>query len=121
MCAVHQGYEISLRHRQCSPSVRGENAVVAEIWSAGGFARNTNVSVRPDYLKIDVIARLNGARMLIQVRTTGWPDGNFTTAPKDEHKVEVFVHRVGGEAAIRYAPAAKVTTLAQQWESGIPA
>jgi hypothetical protein len=108
----------------------GEDAVIADIRRVGGLARNANVSVRPNCPVIDVIARLNGARVLIQVRTTGTPKkADFITPPQACHALEdlatrrkahglwAFVYRVGDEAIIRYAPASTVTTLAEQWEA----
>lgn len=108
---------------------QGEDAVVAEIRRVGGTASNLNVSLKHNYPVIDVAARLNGARMLIQVRATTYlKDIKFTAFPQETqavaalaatrgcHGIWAFVCLVNGTAVITYDTASRVDAPAQQDE-----
>jgi hypothetical protein len=103
----------------------GEDAVAAELRSAGWEVLNLNREIAGNFPVADLVARKGAARPWVQVRRTTLESGDFTVRPEDARKAEyfgtwlgqaviyAFVHQPGGKTAIRYASAGAVAKLAE--------
>jgi hypothetical protein len=107
----------------------GEDAVAAELRNAGWEVLNLNREIAGNFPVADLIARNDAARPWIQVRRTTLESGDFTVCPEDARKAEyfgtwlgqpviyAFVHQPSGKTTIRYAVAAGVAKLAEEWQA----
>ena len=106
-----------------------EDAVASELRKAGCKVLDLNRDIAGNFPVADLIARIDAARAWIQVRGTTLESGDFTVYPEDARKAEffgawlgqpviyAFVHQYGGKATIRYAAAAEVAKLAEDWQA----
>jgi Holliday junction resolvase-like predicted endonuclease len=106
-----------------------EDAVEVLLQADGWETENVNRTGRAGYRSIDLIARKNGIRMLVEVRGTKSTDGRLITSPGKCHKVNAlvakdgspgifaFAHITAQGTAIRFGAARTVTRLAEEWEA----
>jgi hypothetical protein len=106
-----------------------EDTVASELRKAGWEVLDLNRDIAGNFPVADLIARNDAARPWIQVRGTTLESGDFTVYPEDARKAEcfgawlghpvlyAFVHQNGGKTTVRYAAAAEVAKLAEEWQA----
>jgi hypothetical protein len=106
-----------------------EDAVAAELRADGWKVLNLNRDIAGNYPVIDLSARRDDRRMLIQVRGTRTDHGSFRTPPGSARKAEAlsdwlglpvlyaFVHFADETPVVRYETASRVADLAEEDEA----
>jgi len=111
---------------------KAEAAARNALRSVGCSVVNVNRAISRDYPVIDLVARKGTARILVQVRGTWTADARFSATPAQSralaalaasrgcHAIWAFVHITRDGTAVRFATAAQVRRLAEEYEAAAP-
>jgi len=118
----------SITEQRMTTGRRAEAAVTRELEAVGFTITNLNDLVG-NCPFADLLAREGATRLLIQVKGTVTDEGKFGTPPGRVraleaistelgcHSIYAFAHLAADNTTIRYARAAEVAKLAEEWEA----
>jgi hypothetical protein len=111
---------------------QAEDVAAGALGSAGWETLNLSREVAGHFPVIDLVARKDARRLIIQIRGTRTGHGSYSTPPWQARRAEsfgdwlgcpalyAFVHFTADGATVRFERAARVAHLAEAAEAGYP-